>query len=259
MNRHVVDRWWRVAYQRVVISSFRTVPFYRERWALSGRTDPVLVAGRHGVHGGAVRTTDVLRRSAELVPLSGGGARLDPHRGLGPVLAMRTPPGDTGVAVVLDKMDVLPPVDLPRGLRGCVLDPDSEPAGGTLLAITNALRRGVSVVAVGDDKQLAGLAALLPDDLAVRLDPLPRRALGELDGGPDGLLHDDVLGHLGRFGHCGRWHLDWRRVHARVTDGGLAFTLLRQRSPRLVDVLAGGGVAGAVEPCPRHGTPVVLT
>jgi hypothetical protein len=68
-----------------------------------------------------------------------------------------------------------------------------------------------------------------------------------------------MLGYLGAFGECGRWHLDWPRVYARETDAGLAFTLLRQDSPRFVDVLVGAGVRGRVRPCPRHGTPVVHT
>jgi len=104
---------------------------------------------------------------------------------------------------------------------------------------------------------LAELVATLPDDLAVRLDVVARRELSELDGGPNGLLYDRTLGYLGGLRDCGRWHLDWRRVHARETDAGLAVTLLRQRSPRFVDILVGGGVFASVARCPRHGTPVV--
>jgi hypothetical protein len=103
-----------------------------------------------------------------------------------------------------------------------------------------------------------------------RLNRLPHREIGSLDGGPYGLIYDPVLGYLGALAECGRWHLDWQRIYARPTSGGLAITLLRQDSPRLVDVLlsgvgcadpgkqVGGGVRAELARCPRHGTPVVL-
>lgn len=136
-------RRWRADYLRVVRSTFRTVPFYRERWALDGRTDPVVVPGRTGTDGGAVPIAEAVRRAADLVPLPGGS--------------------------------------------------DAKPALGVL-------------------------------------------------GGPRS---------------CGHWHLDWRRVYARETPAGLAFTLLRQRSPRLVDIIPAEPVGSRLGVCPRHGTPVV--
>jgi hypothetical protein len=72
------------------------------------------------------------------------------------------------------------------------------------------------------------------------------------------VLHDPALGYLGALGNCGRWHLDWPHVYARPTAGGLAFTLLRQESPRFVDVIPAGGIHGEIAPCPRHGSPVVV-
>jgi hypothetical protein len=95
------------------------------------------------------------------------------------------------------------------------------------------------------------LGTLAPGTAAVA------RTLDRLDGG-EGVIHDRMLGYLGARGACGHWHLDWPRVYVRETGAGLAVTLLRQDSPRLVDVLAGGGVPGRVAPCPRHRTPVVL-
>ncbi|WP_154814083.1 hypothetical protein [Actinophytocola xinjiangensis] len=178
--------WWRVAYRRAVTSAFRTVPLYREVWALSGRTDPVLVPGRTGVDGGAVRSSVVRGRLADLVPLAGGAAVVDPTRGL----------------------------DHVRSLGGFGRDAEPE------------------VVA--------------PDELA--------RA-----GGKRGVLRDPLLGFLGASRSCGEWHLDWPRVYARATGGGLAVTLLAHRSPMLVDVLVCDGVAGEVVACPVHGTPVVRT
>jgi hypothetical protein len=148
MRARVIGLLWRAAYLRQVRSAFRTVPLYRERWALDGRTDPVLVPGRTGTSGGAIEAKEAGRRAADLVPLSGGSVH--------------------------------------SGENLC------EP-----------LRAGLT----------------------------ERRS-------------------------CGQSHVDWRRVYVRETDAGLAFTLLWQRSPRLVDILV--GVEGRVGTCPRHGTPVVL-
>jgi len=239
---------WRAAYRRVVRTTFATVPRYRYQWATEGRSDPTLVPGRTGVHGGAVHPDDAERAAVDLVPLAGGPAEPDPARGLGPVLG-RLPAG-TLVLVVGGAA----PTDLPERVRGRAVDPDAAP---------NVLAAAVDgtgpVLAVGTDEDLDRLAGALPAPAADRLRRRPLRTLDRLDGGPYGLIHDRMLGYLGAFGGCGRWHLDWPRVYARETDGGLAITLLRQRSPRLVDVLVGGGVRGRVEPCPRHGTPVVYT
>lgn len=250
-----VELWWRMAYRQKVASTFRTVPLYRERWALSGRTDPVVVPGRHGVHSGAIQKGEALRRLVDLVPLAGGTALVETLRGLGPALAARSSFRGKGFVAVLDKSDVLPSIDLPRGVTGCVLDLAAGPAESAWHALTVALRRDLTVIAVGADKQLAKLVAELPSELAVRLDVVPNRTLDELDSGPHGLLHDSLLGYLGTLRQCGRWHLDWRRVYARETDAGLAVTVLRQRSPCFVDVLVGSATLGR---CPRHGTPVVL-
>ncbi len=236
-----IGLWWRLAYRKTVTTAFRTVPLYRERWALSGRTDPVVVPGRDGVHGGAIGKDEALGRLVDLVPLSGGSATPDPLRGLGPALAARYPRRHRGLVVVLDKTDILPPSDLPRGVTGCVLDLSTGPAESAWLALTVALRRGVPVVAVGSDKRLAALAAELPEELAVRLDVVPNRALDELDNGPFGLIRDSLTGYLGTLLECGRWHLDWRRVYARETDAGLAVTVLNGGSPVLVDILVGPG------------------
>lgn len=250
---------WRRAYRRVVRSAFDTVPFYRERWALDGRTDPTLVPGRTGSLDGATDPETLRRTVVDLVPLSGGSTRFDPVRGLGRVLPRARGPRAGTLVVVVDGHACAPPADLPRGLRGCVVDPDflGDPDSAVLVEVTNALHRGAPVLAVGGDKELARLSAALPESLARRLDRLPRRTLSELDAGPYGVLHDPLLGYLGAFGECGRWHLDTRNVYARPTRGGLAVTLLNQRSPVLVDVLVDGGVRASVDTCPRHGTPVV--
>jgi hypothetical protein len=240
-------RWrlWHAAYQRVVRSSFATVPLYRERWALDGRTDPVLVPGRTGTDGGAVPAEVIGRRVADLVPLAGGSRELDPVRGLGPVLRGCVPLPDRTVVAVGGDVATRPPTDLPRGIRGCLFQPDD------LAGIDHVLRRRGTVVAVATTKTL--------DQLDGSFERIPYLAVDELDGGPYGVVADRMLGVLGGFRDCGRWHLDWSRVYVRATTAGLAVTLLTQRSPRLVDVLVAGGVPGEVAPCVRHGSPVLVT
>lgn len=218
--------------------------------------------GRTGLFDGAVRTEDAVRAMVDLVPLAGGSAQPDPARGLGKVLPHARPLPRHALVVVADPGVPIPPTDLPARVRGCVLDPGSLASDGSatvLTELTNTLRRHDTVIAVGSDKGLSVLAEALPSALAQHLARVPHRELDQLDGGPYGVIHDPLLGYLGAFHHCGRWHLDWRRVYARSTSAGLAVTLLRQRSPRLVDVLVAGGVPGEVAPCPRHGSPVVLT
>lgn len=169
---------WRRGYQRVVRSSFATVPFYRELWALSGRTDPVLVPGKHGVDGGAVRPGALAGRLGDLVPLAGGSAEPDPLRGLGPALAEQVGLAPDALVAVVDPAVPTPPVDLPAGARSCVLDPTGlgGPYSGVLDDVANHLRRGQQVVAVGGDKSLDQLAAALPSTLAHRLTRVPVRA-----------------------------------------------------------------------------------
>jgi hypothetical protein len=248
---------WRAAYVRAVRSAFATVPFYRERWALDGREDPVLVPGRTGTNGGAAPLAEAVHKLVDLVPLAGGEQRPDPSRGLGRVLRTARPPERGSMIVLLGPDDLRPPSDLPKDVRGCVADPDA-PSESVLRELTAVLHRGHRVLVVGDDKAISTFTAGLPDDGAHRVEAVPQRELDSPGAGPYGVLHDPVLGYLGALGGCGRWHLDWPHVYARPTAAGLAFTLLRQDSPRFVDVVPAGGVPGAIERCPRHGTPVVV-
>ncbi len=248
---------WRAAYVRAVRSAFATVPFYRERWALDGREDPVLVPGRTGTNGGAAPLAEAVHKLVDLVPLAGGAQRTDPSRGLGRVLRTARRPTPGSLIVLLGQDDLRPPADLPKDVRGCVADPDA-PSASVLRELTAVLARGHRVLAVGDDKAITTFTAALPEDSAHRVEAVPHRELDSLDAGPYGVLHDPALGYLGALAGCGRWHLDWPHVHARPTAGGLAFTLLRQESPRFVDVIPAGGVPGRIEACPRHGSPVVV-
>ncbi|WP_253888211.1 hypothetical protein [Actinokineospora diospyrosa] len=216
---------WRALYRQVVRSSFATVPFYRELWAVDGRTEPVVVSGRTGAHGGAVPAAAVSGRLPDLVPLAGGSAEVDPLRGLEMVLhqCARVTPDTVIIGAV--------PPHHPRGLA---LESTPDEPRGDLLA-------------VGTPAQLAGVAAGIPR--------VPLVTPGER--GTEGLLVDDLLGVLGGVRDCGNWHLDWPRVYARETPLGLAFTLLLQRSPRLVDIVPAGGAEGRVDRCPQHRTPVI--
>ena len=164
---------WTPAYRRGVRTAFATVPYYRELWALHGRTDPVVVPGRTGVDAGATPAEVAAGRLPDLVPLRGGSAEVNPYRGL----------------------DAVP---------------------------------------LGQPVPLAGAHA---------------------HTGAAGTIRDDLLGVLAARRDCGLWHVCHGDVYARATPLGLAFTLLRQRSPMLVDIAPGTG--GAVEPCPRHGGPVL--
>ncbi|WP_290062326.1 hypothetical protein [Amycolatopsis sp. MEP2-6] len=74
---------WRAAHARAVRSAFATVPFYRERWALDGREDPVVVPGRTGTNGGAAPLAEAVRKLVDLVPLAGGARQPAPARGGG--------------------------------------------------------------------------------------------------------------------------------------------------------------------------------
>src|SRR4051794_7999329 len=139
---------WRAAYLRAVRSAFATVPFYRERWALDGREDPVLVPGRTGTDGGAAPLAEALHQVVDLVPLAGGTQRTEPGRGLGRVLRTARKPGRGSLVVLLGPDGLRPPPDLPTGVRGCVTDPDT-PSAAVLGEVTAVLRRGHRVLAVG--------------------------------------------------------------------------------------------------------------
>lgn len=240
-------------------SAFATVPFYRAQWALDGRSDPVLVPGRTGTRDGATPSAQARRQVIDLVPLAGGTAELDPCRGLGPALAASAGIGAGDLVVVLDPAARHAPADLPDGVRGCLLDPDragDEPAAFT--ATVNAARSGQRVLVVGADKELALLDAALPEDVLPRLTRVPRRELDQLDTGPYGVLHDPALGYYGAIGACGRWHPVNGSVFVRETRCGLAFSLPRQQSPRLVDILPAAADQVGLGRCPRHGTDVLV-
>jgi hypothetical protein len=212
----------------------------------------------------AITVDEAVRKLIDLVPLAGGDEGLNPLRGLGPALrrvCRSRRLGSAAFVVVLGRHGG-EPRDLPRRWRCRLLDPraiaaaEAEPV---LAELGDALRRAQTVLAVGADGDLIALTGALPAVAAHRLDRVPARGLGELGAGRPGVIHHPALGYLGALGNCDRWHLDWPRVYARRTGAGLALTLLRQPSPRLVDVLVEGSQRTDIAPCPVHRTPVVVS
>lgn len=261
MWNSLATRWWHAAYLRGVSSAFATVPLYRETWALRGRTDPVLVPGKTGSNGGALPADEVRRRLVDTAPLAGGSTEPDATRGLAGLLSGATGRHPHRLVVVVDADVTRPPSGLPRGSRGCVLHPDAATSAGgepVVREVIDTLRRGERVLTIGEDKNIDALRSALPAGLGPP-DRVAHHRIDRLPDGPFGLLHDPLLGYLGTVRDCGRWHVDQRRVYVRETSGGLSFTVLGRTSPRLVDVLIGGGVPGEVHSCPRHGSPVIET
>ncbi|MGH3623500.1 MAG: hypothetical protein ACRDQ5_17160, partial [Sciscionella sp.] len=191
---------WRSAYLRAVRSAFATVPLYRETWALSGRTEPVLVPGRTGSYGGAIRADEVVRKLVDTVPLAGGTSTPDPARGLSGLLPLARPGALGGILALVDGDIAQLPTHLPRGTRSCLVHPDALSCGhepAALREIEDTARRGELVLAVGADKALDALGAALPGVPGYAIARVPHRGLDQLDGGHYGLLHDRLLGYLG--------------------------------------------------------------
>lgn len=239
------QRRWEGAYTRVVRSSFNTVPFYRERWALADR-DPVAAV-------------EVEKRPDDLAPIGGGSLAVDPHRGLGHLLRQGGLLGAGTLVGVLG--DVPPPARIPGVRRARLVALTStdclpEPIDRRLIRLDSLERlasegRRVAIVAAADD---------LPElDGAVGIPSYAVRRRLPADPEPGALLSDRLLGHLAVLLRCGRWHLDWRRVYARNSVTGAAFTLLRQGSPRMVDVIPVPGSPLQINTCPKHASPVVST
>ena len=236
---------WRRAHRRLVHDTFRTVPFYREAWALHGA--------------GPVTGDDVRRRREDLVPLHGGSAVIDRDRGV-EVVAVSGRAGVDAVLVV-SRSAPSPVRRMPGGPRRVWLPPAGadDPAAGRLVDVVAGVRAGRRFVAVGAAGDLAALRTRLPADARAGLPAVAVVATDDEEPAPapGALLRDPVLGFLATAAACGLWHLDWRRVHARQSGAGVAVSLLRQRSPRLVDVLLAGPARWTVATCARHGTPVL--
>ncbi len=86
----------------------------------------------------------------------------------------------------------------------------------------------------------------------------PRLALPP-DATPGATAYDRLLGYVAVFGTCGQWHVAVPDFYVREAPGGVAFTALRRRDLRLIDIQLGTHVAVRLDSCPRHGTPVLRT
>jgi hypothetical protein len=235
----------------VIRQVFRTVPFYRERWALVSR-DPVLA-------------DEVQRRRHDLVPLAGGAFAVNPYRGLGPVVSLT---GRLSAGALLAVVTDLPPIGPVPGLaartRLRCLPPAGFPANPfdrrfiRTAELISRLASGERVAVLGPEIELDRLVDVASAAATPSLLPLySAREQVPAHTQPGAVLRDWLLGYLGAFCDCGRWHLDWRRVYAADTEHGVAFTILPQASPRLVDVLLAPGLRMRVERCAEHGTPVL--
>lgn len=103
---------WTGAYRRVVRDSFRTVPFYRERWALAPGAR-------------VVTKEEALRRGADLIPLGGGPEQTDDRRSARVI-------GRLAVVLGVAAPATCRPFSLAEAARG-LRDPDQPLAPGTLV------------------------------------------------------------------------------------------------------------------------------
>jgi hypothetical protein len=252
---------WEARYARAAERAFRQVPFYREQWAAAGHPlrDPVPVAAAE-LQEQLFRLCPLARpHRPEREPSLWIGDPADLRRALAIAGALAT-----GAAVLEVRGAIVDWRDLgrrgPRYAPVLAADaPIADPARRTALnaeAAAFAAAAGAAVV-VGSPAELAVVLGELSG--TARLLPLPRVTLdGAGDGGP-ALLHDRHLGYLGAWVRaCGRFHLDWRHVHARADQGGVLITKLRQTRPTLVNVRPAGAGRAAVQVCPLHGTPALL-
>lgn len=245
-------------YLRAVAAAYGTVPYYRERWL-------------RGVAASERRPTpaaDLDRQLARLFPIAqplAARGELPPWLGdprelfEALLLTERYDPADPLIEVRRALLDWrhLGPGRI--GRYGVVLAPDAitVPGAPALPAGIGAMRQ---ISLLGTAAELAAItpAIEVPARRFARVVLGDKRAAADEDPSP-ALLFDRHLGYVGaRSGSCGEWHLNWRRVHCRETDAGLAFTKLAQRRPALVDVVPAQTAFRAVAACPVHGSPVLV-
>lgn len=255
------ERWWEAARRRAVRRAFRTVPLYREQWAVAGgpleEPAPVPLEG-------------LAPQLYRLCPL---GRAWTPSRE--PPLWTGRPEGlrralrDAGV---LDRrlpvLEVRPAlVDWrslsPVGPRyATVLAPDadtggrrSEPPDAPALELARRAGRAVLVGSPGEAAAVHGRLAGVSDVRVVhRLGPAEAVVARS---GPV-VVAVPLLGYLGALvPRCGSVHVDWRRWHVVAGGGGLSVTALAQRRPAIVSVVVPTAAPVAVGRCPRHGVPTL--
>ena len=263
------DRWdtkHRVACAR----AFSEVPFYREQWAYAGRELPEPLP---------VRAGELKHELFRLCPLrSQWDPRREPGLWIGEAsalvdavtLAIGAPRGVPVLEIREAAVDWtrVGPYGAPYGF---LLRADADVGGNGrrlalhLAALKLAVDHGRAVV-VGSSHELSELAPELEKALApvvVQWSHVSRMTLAEAATARDAtepvVVHDPFLGYIAaRARGCGKFHLLWGRVHAKVSASGLLFTRLRGRRPTLVNVLPVDPGFSAVRLCPTHGTPTLV-
>lgn len=262
------DRW-DARHRLACVRAFREVPFYREQWAYARRelSEPL-----------AVTAGELQRELFRLCPLR---SQWDPRR---------EPTLWTGESGVLANALTLAGADWPRipvlevreaavdwthiGHRrpyAFLLSPDADVGGDgrrlalQLAALKLAVDHGRAIV-VGSSTELVELLPEVERALApvvVAWSPVHRVTLMQAASGSDvdgpAVVHDPFLGYIAaRVRDCGRFHVLWDCVHAKLSPSGILFTRLRGRRPMLVNVLPVETGFSDVRCCPSHGTPVLV-
>jgi hypothetical protein len=258
-RRRFSVRSWDAARAAAVERAFAEVPLYREQWATAGRRlpEPTPID--------AAALADELFRlapmaapyepSQETWPLAGTrGALRDALRVAG-VLSRRTPVLElrrelvewTSLARTGPRYAPLLASDAP--VSAPTVREDLLAAGARMAAAAGR------AIVVGEPSELEAVAAAIPSAVAVHR--LTLRDAAPSDASP-AVLHEPGVGYLGaRRPDCRCFHVDHRRCHLRVDADGALVTRLDSRRPTLVDVRVPGSGFNRVEPCPRHGTPVL--
>lgn len=259
----------REPYARVVRRALHTVPHYRERFAATGTLPPL-------------SRDDVGSRLHLLMPL---GAALLPRRDPGRLAAERVAELREALGLAGHRIDGRPVYEVTQALRdpvrahgthwrvllgpGAETDPYvSRETSAVVSRETSLPLPGGPALVVGDAGELAavlgsgapgGLVAVERMNLTAAATAAAAPSDAASDRPPGGSLwYEPWLGYLGAVPvDCGDLHLNTRRVHARLLDGGTVLTLLKRRRPTLVHVRPEGGELFRPERCPRHGSPIL--
>lgn len=250
-------------YRRAVHRAFATVTFYREQLAESGELLP---------HPRPTPVSELPDPPHTLVPFARPwSARYEPSLWtprLRPLAAALRLAGCRDRRPVLEVRPAVwdgtrLPGGWPRRRYAVLLPATAQVASADRRTELNraalAVADGGAAWVVGGPDELADL----PEQPVLR--PVVRIPVGALAGPTDdpvgsgpAVLHEPRLGYLGaRVPGCGRWHLDWRRVHARDRDGRLTLSRLDQRRPTLLELVVPEAERVTVDHCPVHRTPVL--
>ncbi|HLU45780.1 MAG TPA: hypothetical protein VKZ67_12320 [Natronosporangium sp.] len=258
--------WYRPArqerrYRRMTRRAFATVTFYREQLASAGEPLP---------HPRPTPVGELPDPPHTLVPFARPwSARYEPSLWtprLRPLAAALRLAGCRGRRPVLEVRPALwdgtrLPGGWPRRRYAVLLPATAQVASPERRAELNQ----AALTAIGDGPAWVVGAPEELADLPARpgLAPVARLPIQALEAAATtetrpAVLYEPRLGYLGaRVPGCGRWHLDWSRVHAQDRGGQLTLSRLDQRRPTLLEVVVPGADRVTVERCPTHRTPVL--